>query len=55
MAHESAKIAPRDMERHFEKVERRISVAYQDPESIGRDADRTITRDLRSYRASVEG
>jgi len=32
------KITPKDMERHFEKVEKRISVAYQDPETIGRDA-----------------
>jgi choline dehydrogenase-like flavoprotein len=34
-----AGISPREMERYFEKVERRISVGYQDPESIGRDAE----------------
>jgi choline dehydrogenase-like flavoprotein len=30
-------IRPRDMEPHFERVERRIHVRTQDPESIGRD------------------
>jgi choline dehydrogenase-like flavoprotein len=31
-------IRPEEMERHFDKVERRLSVSPQDPESIGRDA-----------------
>ena len=30
-------ISAKDMEPYFERVERRINVAYQDPESIGRD------------------
>ncbi len=30
-------VSPKDMEMYFERVERRIHVAYQDPESIGRD------------------
>lgn len=30
-------ITAREMERHFQKVEGRINVAHQDPESIGRD------------------
>ena len=30
-------IGPKDMEMYFERVERRINVALQDPESIGRD------------------
>lgn len=30
-------ISPADMERHFERVERRISARHQDPESLGRD------------------
>lgn len=30
-------IEAKDMEPYFERVERRINVAYQDPESIGRD------------------
>ena len=33
-----ATVTAREMERFFEKVERRISVGYQDPETIGRDA-----------------
>ena len=31
-------IRPEDMERHFEKVERRLSITPQDQDSIGRDA-----------------
>ena len=30
-------ISPKDMERHFDTVEQRLSVGYQDPETIGRD------------------
>lgn len=32
-------LLPEQMERHFEKVERRLSVSWQDPESIGRDSE----------------
>lgn len=32
-----AEVTPDAMSRYFDKVERRINVAYQDPESIGRD------------------
>ena len=32
-----AEVTPAAMARYFAKVERRINVAYQDPESIGRD------------------
>jgi len=34
-----AGVTPEAMERHFEKVERRISVARQDPGSVGRDSE----------------
>jgi len=54
------RIRPGDMERHFERVERRISVAPQDPGSIGRDnellregAERLGWRVVRDLRAQV--
>jgi choline dehydrogenase-like flavoprotein len=34
-----AAISPADMERHFDRVEARLSVGPQEPESIGRDAE----------------
>jgi choline dehydrogenase-like flavoprotein len=34
-----AAIGPADMERHFAAVERRLHVAHQDPETIGRDSE----------------